>query len=113
MLHVPSATLRSPYRSRRRFRHTCEVSLGLLDVVRGHQRRRKAVATIEIGRALDLTIVAEGIETDEERSSLLALGYAFGQGYLFSRAIPAAEALRAGSTPFMAAPAPAGAVAHP
>lgn len=51
----------------------------------------------EIGRALDLTIVAEGIETDEERSSLLALGYEFGQGYFFSRAIPAAEALRAAS----------------
>ena len=51
----------------------------------------------EIGRALDLTIVAEGIETEEERSSLLALGYAFGQGFLFSRAIPAAEALRAAS----------------
>ncbi len=60
----------------------------------------------EIGRALDLTIVAEGIETDEERSSLLALGYAFGQGFLFSRAIPAADALRAGSASFMAAPAP-------
>ena len=51
----------------------------------------------EIGRALDLTIVAEGIETEEERSSLLALGYAFGQGFLFSRAIPAGEALRAAS----------------
>ena len=54
----------------------------------------------EIGRALDLTIVAEGIETDEERTSLLALGYAYGQGFLFSRAIPAAEALRAASASF-------------
>ncbi len=62
----------------------------------------------EIGRALDLTIVAEGIETDEERTSLLALGYAFGQGYLFSRAIPAPDALRAASASFMPAPAVAG-----
>ncbi len=62
----------------------------------------------EIGRALDLTIVAEGIETDEERSSLLALGYSYGQGFLFSRAIPAAEALRAASSSFMPAPAAAG-----
>lgn len=60
----------------------------------------------EIGRALDLTIVAEGIETDDERSSLLALGYAYGQGFMFSRAIPAADALRAASAPFIAAPAP-------
>lgn len=39
---------------------------------------------VELGARL----VAEGIETDAERSALLAVGVAFGQGYLFGRPAP-------------------------
>ena len=35
---------------------------------------------------LGARLVAEGIETDVERSALLAIGVRFGQGYLFGRA---------------------------
>ncbi len=42
-------------------------------------------AIIEIGRALSLTTVAEGIETPAELQRLRAMGCALGQGYLFSR----------------------------
>lgn len=35
---------------------------------------------------LGARLVAEGIETDSERSALLAIGVCFGQGYLFGRA---------------------------
>lgn len=51
----------------------------------------------EIGRALDLTVVAEGIETCQERNDLVGLGYHLGQGYLFNRPAPAAEALASAS----------------
>ena len=34
---------------------------------------------------LNLDVVAEGIETDEQRTSLLAMGCVFGQGFYFSR----------------------------
>jgi diguanylate cyclase (GGDEF)-like protein/PAS domain S-box-containing protein len=41
-------------------------------------------AIIEIGRALGLTTVAEGIETPTEHQRLRELGCSFGQGFLFS-----------------------------
>ncbi|MCA1711282.1 MAG: EAL domain-containing protein [Actinobacteria bacterium] len=39
---------------------------------------------------LGLEVVAEGIETEEQRDLLLRLGCRTGQGYLFSPAVPAA-----------------------
>ena len=39
-----------------------------------------------MARALDLDIVAEGIEQDEQRDRLLELGCEHGQGFLFSPA---------------------------
>ena len=44
-----------------------------------------------IARRLHLEVVAEGIETDEQRRALLGLHSFIGQGYLFSRAVPAAK----------------------
>jgi EAL domain-containing protein (putative c-di-GMP-specific phosphodiesterase class I) len=50
-------------------------------------RRRDGVvhAIVEIGRALGLTTVAEGIETPTELRRLRDLGCVLGQGYLFAR----------------------------
>jgi diguanylate cyclase (GGDEF)-like protein len=42
-------------------------------------------STIELARALGLTLVAEGIETEEVLRSLQSLGADIGQGYLISR----------------------------
>ena len=42
-------------------------------------------AIIELGQALGLEIVAEGIERADQLGPLRALGCQFGQGYLFSR----------------------------
>jgi EAL domain-containing protein (putative c-di-GMP-specific phosphodiesterase class I) len=39
--------------------------------------------------ALDFGSVAEGIETLEQRLLLQRLGYEYGQGYYFSRPVPA------------------------
>jgi diguanylate cyclase (GGDEF)-like protein len=56
--------------------------------------RQAAVATavIQISRALDLTAVAEGVETPEQAEALARMGYTLAQGFLFSRPLPA-EAL--------------------
>jgi diguanylate cyclase (GGDEF)-like protein/PAS domain S-box-containing protein len=42
-------------------------------------------AVVALGRALRMTVVAEGIERPEQAALLLELGCAEGQGYLFSR----------------------------
>ena len=47
-------------------------------------------AVIELARALRLTLVAEGIETEEQLDALLGLGCTLGQGYLLQAPGPAA-----------------------
>jgi diguanylate cyclase (GGDEF)-like protein/PAS domain S-box-containing protein len=46
-----------------------------------------------LARTLNLKVVAEGIETEEQRSLLCCLGCKIGQGFFFSRPQPAAELL--------------------
>jgi EAL domain-containing protein (putative c-di-GMP-specific phosphodiesterase class I) len=48
-------------------------------------------AIINMGHALKLKIVAEGVETSAQRDVLLALGCDQYQGFLYSRGVPAAE----------------------
>ena len=51
-------------------------------------------AILSIGKTLELTIVAEGVETAEQHQILYQQGYTVAQGYLFSRPLPA-NALKA------------------
>jgi len=55
-----------------------------------------AIATliVAIGRALGLRVVAEGVETEVQRTFLQALGCDELQGFLFSRPVPADEVHR-------------------
>lgn len=55
-----------------------------------------AVVTAIIGMAtsLNLKVVAEGIETPEQLECLAKLGCRYGQGYLFSKPVPAIEATK-------------------
>ena len=48
-------------------------------------------AVVGMGRALNLLVVAEGIETDEQAAVLRELGCGFGQGFLYARPLPADE----------------------
>ncbi|WP_462320530.1 putative bifunctional diguanylate cyclase/phosphodiesterase [Halochromatium sp.] len=56
--------------------------------------RALVAAMIAMAKALGLEVVAEGIETQAQRALLRDLGCDLGQGYLFSRPCPAAEAGR-------------------
>jgi diguanylate cyclase (GGDEF)-like protein len=49
-------------------------------------------AVLALSEAAGLDVVAEGVETPEQRDCLLSLGCRSAQGYLFSRPVPAAEA---------------------
>ncbi|WP_372777243.1 putative bifunctional diguanylate cyclase/phosphodiesterase [Litorivivens sp.] len=44
---------------------------------------------LDIGRSLDMKVLAEGVEQDEQRQKLEAMGCHYFQGYLFSRPVPA------------------------
>ncbi len=48
-------------------------------------------STLHLARALGLLVVAEGVETADQRDTLLRLGCQLGQGWLFSRALPMPE----------------------
>ncbi|SIO39837.1 putative bifunctional diguanylate cyclase/phosphodiesterase [Halodesulfovibrio marinisediminis] len=48
-------------------------------------------AVVALAHALGLTVVAEGVEEEEQRIMLLEAGCDFSQGYLFSRPIPPQE----------------------
>jgi len=50
---------------------------------------------VELGRELDLRVVAEGVETAEQRDALIALRCAAAQGYLFFRPMLPAKAVAA------------------
>jgi len=45
-------------------------------------------AIISMGRALDIHVIAEGVETVEHQQALTRLGCGFFQGYLFGRPEP-------------------------
>jgi diguanylate cyclase (GGDEF)-like protein/PAS domain S-box-containing protein len=49
-------------------------------------------AVMTLGQALGRRVIAEGIETQEQLSTLLTLGVHVGQGYLLSRPLPADRA---------------------
>jgi diguanylate cyclase len=46
-------------------------------------------ATVDLGRRLGLRVVAEGVETAEQRAALSELGCSAAQGYLFFKPLPA------------------------
>jgi diguanylate cyclase (GGDEF)-like protein/PAS domain S-box-containing protein len=51
-------------------------------------------AIVAMCQSLRLDLVAEGVETDQQRDFLLSLGCGVGQGYLFSRPVPAEQMQR-------------------
>ncbi len=46
-------------------------------------------AVIALGKSLEMSLVAEGVETEEHQRFLMSEGCDVGQGYLYSKAVPA------------------------
>ncbi len=53
--------------------------------------RRLASAILEMGRALDVTVIAEGVETKGQFTWLDRAGCRCAQGFYFSKPLPATE----------------------
>ncbi len=82
--------------------HLWRLPFGKLKIDRGFlpglPQDRRAAAIVQsvlgLGRSLEMTVVAEGVETEAQVAWLLAQGCAQGQGWLFGRPVPAAAARR-------------------
>ena len=61
------------------------------DIVTDASDRAIAEAVIVMAHKLGLKVVAEGVETADQRDLLAAAGCDYGQGYLFARPMPEAE----------------------
>ena len=61
------------------------------DLLTAPEHAAVVAAVIALGHRLELTVVAEGVETAEERAFLQDEGCDAIQGYLFSRPLPAEE----------------------
>ncbi len=72
--------------------HTLKVDRSFVSTMEEGSENGEIVRTvIALAKALNLTVVAEGIETIHQFHQLRILGCEYGQGYLFSRPLPVSE----------------------
>ncbi|PJC13055.1 MAG: hypothetical protein CO066_08560, partial [Comamonadaceae bacterium CG_4_9_14_0_8_um_filter_60_18] len=57
-------------------------------------------AIIVMAHTLGMKVIAEGIETEQQRDLLAQAGCDYGQGYLFSRPVPASDFEKLFDRPF-------------
>ena len=57
-----------------------------------HHSERLLETIVSLGHNLEMTMLAEGIETTEQLDRLIELGCELGQGFIFSPAVPIDEA---------------------
>ena len=60
-----------------------------MDLPQGRSATTLITSIVELARTLGLGVVAEGVETEEQRQALADLDCAQAQGYLFARPEPA------------------------
>jgi len=71
-----------------------KIDRSFIDHVAQESEQTELVRTIiQLGAALNLVTVAEGIEREDQRAVVTAMGCTLGQGFLFARALPAEEFL--------------------
>lgn len=71
---------------------TLKIDRFFLDEIMSTSRGKIIVeASVKMAKQLGLTVIAEGVETDEQLNFLLLSGCDIAQGYLFSRPVPVSE----------------------
>jgi diguanylate cyclase (GGDEF)-like protein len=68
---------------------TVKLDMGFVRTVGAPRRQVLVGSVVELAHRLGLAVVAEGIETEAQRRTLLRLSVDLGQGFLFSRPVPA------------------------
>ena len=70
---------------------TIKVDRSFVAAIEENADRSIVEAVVALAHGLGIGVVAEGIETERQAERLLELGCDLGQGYLFSRPVPAAQ----------------------
>ncbi len=71
-----------------------KIDKSLIDHVDTDDGQRAVVKAISgLAQSLNLSVVAEGIERESQRLTLIDLEVQYGQGWLFARAMPPVDAL--------------------
>ena len=68
-----------------------KIDKSFVDALEAHTNRRIVTAVLELARQLEVRTIAEGIESELQADILQDLGCPYGQGYLYSRPVPAAS----------------------
>jgi diguanylate cyclase (GGDEF)-like protein len=68
--------------------HELKIDREFVAAMEGSAEAAVVRSTIELGRSLDLLVVAEGVESEQQRGRLWELGCPAGQGHLFARPMP-------------------------
>jgi EAL domain-containing protein (putative c-di-GMP-specific phosphodiesterase class I) len=68
----------------------------VMDVAMNKNARAIVDAIVRLAHALDLRVVAEGVETSEQRDALIELGCDQLQGFFFGRPMPALDLMKHG-----------------
>ena len=72
--------------------HTLKIDRSLIAKIHENNRDYKVMnSMIFLSNQLDLTVIAEGIQTEEQLQLLQGIGCQLGQGYFFSKPMPADE----------------------
>jgi diguanylate cyclase len=68
--------------------HELKIDRAFIGAMEGSAEAAVVRSTIDLGRSLDLLVVAEGVESEDQRIRLWELGCPAGQGHLFARPLP-------------------------
>lgn len=85
---------------------TIKIDKSFIDDIEDRHQLSMVKTIIDLGLSLGMNVVAEGIESEYQQQVLIANGCPIGQGYLYSRPVPARafETLLSPACPTLAAP---------
>jgi len=70
--------------------HAIKIDRSFIRELEGSQQSRAiAQSIIQLGKSMNMDVIAEGIETTNQRNRLIKLGCLYGQGYFYSRPLDA------------------------
>ena len=74
---------------------TIKIDVSFIRSMLDKKDSRKIISSVvSLGRSLDMSVIAEGVETNEQAEMLREMGCECAQGYLFGKPMPAEETYR-------------------